>query len=219
MDADVECWGPRVQSTGHISAMQTSTLNSETHLCLDGSEGNDDMRACFPCPFCYMDIEVAVLCTHLHEEHCFDIKNVVCPVCAENLGRDMIGHFTVQHAHMLKWRKSQRPGQWTNRSAMLGKGQREASSVFGDGVASTNRRRNTDDSIPDPLLSPFLHGLAVPDINDVQEASSVIEAVVSTSLDAQSTELSTSNGDREQDDEERRQRAEFIQQLVLSTVF
>lgn len=68
---------------------------------------------------------------------------------------------------------------------MLGKGQREASSFFGDGVASTNRRRNTADSIPDPLLSPFLHGLAVPDINDVQEASSVIEAVVSTSLDAQ----------------------------------
>lgn len=26
----------------------------------------------------------------------------VCPVCAENLGRDMVGHFTMQHAHMLK---------------------------------------------------------------------------------------------------------------------
>lgn len=51
--------------------------SAETHLCLDGSEGDDDMWACFPCPFCYMDIEVAVLCTHLHEEHCFDIKNVV----------------------------------------------------------------------------------------------------------------------------------------------
>lgn len=33
VDVDVECWGSRVQSTGHISAMQTSTLNSGTvHL-------------------------------------------------------------------------------------------------------------------------------------------------------------------------------------------
>lgn len=33
MDVDVECWGSRVQSTGHVSAMQASTLNSGTvHL-------------------------------------------------------------------------------------------------------------------------------------------------------------------------------------------
>lgn len=26
----------------------------------------------------------------------------VCPLCAANLGKDVIGHFTLQHAHSLK---------------------------------------------------------------------------------------------------------------------
>lgn len=70
-------------------------------------------------------------------------------------------------------------------SAMLGKGLQKVSSCFGDGVSSTNRRINTADSMPDPLLSRFLYGVAVPDAKDAQEASSVNEArVMSTSLDA-----------------------------------
>lgn len=26
----------------------------------------------------------------------------VCPICAANLGKDALGHFTVQHAHSIK---------------------------------------------------------------------------------------------------------------------
>ncbi|KAA8540761.1 hypothetical protein F0562_024320 [Nyssa sinensis] len=90
-------------------------------------------RACFPCPFCYVDIEVPVLCSHLQEEHCFDFKNAVCPLCAANLGKDAIGHFTVQHAHSVKRRKKPRKSSfWSNNtSAMLGKDLRELSSFLG----------------------------------------------------------------------------------------
>lgn len=35
------------------------------------------MRAWFPCPFCYVDIEVQAICVHLQEEHCFDLRNAV----------------------------------------------------------------------------------------------------------------------------------------------
>lgn len=40
-------------------------------------DGDDDVRAWFPCPFCYVEIEIPVLCGHLQEEHCFDLKNAV----------------------------------------------------------------------------------------------------------------------------------------------
>ncbi|KAJ8615483.1 hypothetical protein MRB53_034855 [Persea americana] len=218
---DVEFWSARVQSAKHLAAMQSSRLSAEALLCLADSEGDEEMRALFPCPFCYVDIEVAVLCTHLQEEHCFDVKNAVCPVCAENLGRDMVGHFTMQHAHMLKRRrKSQRTGLWTNSSAMPGKELRELSSFLGEGAASVNARRSTVDSMPDPLLSPFLCGLTLSDAKDKRDANSGIDSrVVPTPVGAKSTELSTSDGDREQDDEERKQRAEFVQMLVLSTIF
>eukprot|EP00262_Sarcandra_glabra_P008526 TRINITY_DN2205_c0_g1_i3.p1 TRINITY_DN2205_c0_g1~~TRINITY_DN2205_c0_g1_i3.p1 ORF type:complete len:218 (-),score=29.48 TRINITY_DN2205_c0_g1_i3:276-929(-) len=216
---DVEFWASRVNATKHLTAMQAARLSSETHLSLDDSEGDDDVRACFPCPFCYVDIEVHVLCTHLQEEHCFDVKNAVCPVCAANMGKDMIGHFTVQHSHLVKQRrKSQRTGIWTNSSGMFGKQMRELSSFHI--TASANGRGNAPDTAPDPLLSPFLCGLLLPDPIINQDAnSSMGTSSASISLDEKSTEPSTSNGDQEQGSEERRQRAEFFQQIIMSTIF
>lgn len=40
-------------------------------------EGGDEVRAWFPCPFCYVEIELPMLCVHLQEEHCFALKNAV----------------------------------------------------------------------------------------------------------------------------------------------
>lgn len=50
-----------------------------------------------------MDLRLEILASLLNSLLLNDYLQV-CPVCAENLGRDMIGHFTVQHAHMLKVR-------------------------------------------------------------------------------------------------------------------
>ncbi|KAG8052164.1 hypothetical protein GUJ93_ZPchr0001g30611 [Zizania palustris] len=33
----------------------------------------------------------------------------VCPLCADNIWKDMAVHFRVQHSHILKWRKPSRP--------------------------------------------------------------------------------------------------------------
>ncbi|PAN26345.1 hypothetical protein PAHAL_5G003700 [Panicum hallii] len=66
----------------------------------------------FPCPFCYIEVEVPFICNHLQEEHCFDTRNAVCPICANNLGKDMAAHFRVQHSHLLKRRKPSKPSSW-----------------------------------------------------------------------------------------------------------
>ncbi|XP_068667189.1 protein DEHYDRATION-INDUCED 19 homolog 5-like [Aristolochia californica] len=214
---DVEFWASRVNSAKHVSAMQAARLNSETYLCLDDSEGDDDLRSCFPCPFCYVDIEVPLLCTHLLEEHCFDVKNAVCPVCAANLGKDMIGHLTMQHSHLLKRRrKSQRTGLWTTNSSGVSKELRELSSFIG--ITSSNRGTSAD-TAPDPLLSPFLCGLVLPDAKSNQEASLEDDKVASIASDSKSSGRSAPDAFQEQADEEARQRAAFVQQLLLATIF
>ncbi|KAK1270660.1 hypothetical protein QJS04_geneDACA004302 [Acorus gramineus] len=218
---DVGFWASRVHSSNYLSTVQVSRLSSETHLIMDDVEGDEDIRTCFPCPFCYVEIEIHVLCTHLTEEHCFDTKNAVCPVCAENLGRDMIGHFIMQHAHMLKRRKCQRTGSQRNSSTPLRmelREPREPRSFIG--VVTSNRTINTLESVPDPLLSPFLYSLTLPDVRDNQGARSDIDVKVSSIPEGvNSKEKLASDIVRDEAYREMSQRANFFQQLTLSTMF
>ncbi|CAI9112762.1 OLC1v1013253C2 [Oldenlandia corymbosa var. corymbosa] len=153
---DMDFWAARVQSSKHhLSAVSAGGLNnSDARLTIDDA-GEDEIRAWFPCPFCYVEIEVPVLCSHLQEEHCFDLKNAVCPICAATLGKDPIGHFTMQHAHSVKRkRKTQRSGMWTNVSSTVSKDFRELTSLIGSNTL--NYKSDKQEPASDPLLSPFL---------------------------------------------------------------
>ncbi|PON96746.1 Dehydration-induced protein [Trema orientale] len=201
---DVDFWASRAHSARHFSAVQAARLHSDRSFTLDAVEGDEDTKPCFPCPFCYVDIEVTSLCIHLQEEHCFDLRTAVCPLCAANLGKDVIGHFMVQHASSLKHRrKTQKSGFWTSSTAMLGKEQPKRG------------RGDSYESAPDPLLSPFICSLSFSEPKGVQQdESSSTDAPVTT--DAKSTETSSHS---KKDNEERRQRAAFVQQLIASTIF
>ncbi|KDP31023.1 hypothetical protein JCGZ_11399 [Jatropha curcas] len=206
---EVDSWPSRVHAAKHFSAFQAARYNSDNHLVTDDSDGDEDTRAYFPCPFCYIDIEVHVLCSHLQDEHCFDLKNAVCPLCAANLGKDVMGHFMVQHSGSLKRRrKPPKSALWSGNSAMISK---ELSSFLG---SSTNGRANTNEPAPEPLLSPFLSsGLHSHPEGSQQDESS------NKSFHSKSTELSSVDGGDVVDSEERRQRAAFVQQLIASTIF
>ncbi|KAM1705991.1 hypothetical protein ACFXTH_027965 [Malus domestica] len=105
-----------------FSAVHAARLHYDNHMVLEDFEGDDDAKSCFLRPFYYVEIEVPLLCNHLEEEHCFNFKNAVCPLCAANLGKDVIAHFTVHHASSFKHRrKSQKSGLWPGSLAMLGK--------------------------------------------------------------------------------------------------
>ncbi|OMO95608.1 Drought-responsive family protein [Corchorus capsularis] len=191
-------------------------LDYENYGDKDGHYDNfedEDTRACFPCPFCYVEIEIHSLCNHLQEEHCFDLRNAVCPLCAANLGKDVIGHFIVQHASSLKRRrKSQKAGHWPGSPATLG---RELSSFMG---SSTGGRGNAHESAPDPLLSPFLCNAPVSATKDIQR-DKCSDDETSFASNLKRTEPPSSDKDGEENTEERRQRAAFAQQLVMSTIF
>ncbi|XWS51614.1 hypothetical protein CRYUN_Cryun12cG0192100 [Craigia yunnanensis] len=138
---------------------------------------------------------------------------MVCPLCAANLDKDVIGHFIVQHASSLKRRrKSQKCGFWPGSPATLGS---ELSSFIG---SSTGDRGNANESAPDPLLSPFLCNAPVSDTKDIQrDKFSNDETSVASNL--KRIEPPWPDKNHEQNTEERRQKTAFVIRLVLSTIF
>lgn len=191
----MDFWGSRVHSAKHhhhhhFHTLQSGRLNnSDNHPTMDGE---DDVRAWFPCPFCYVEIEIPVLCCHLQEEHCFDLKNAVCPICAANLGKDAIAHFTSHHVHSVKRRrKSQKSGLWSNGMSIT----REMSD-----------RGHMQETTPDPL-SAFLYNAPFSELQEDQGST------------ATSDVKSTKEAEEPKDHEEKKHRAAFVQQLIFSTIF
>ncbi|KAJ0441215.1 putative drought induced 19 type, zinc-binding protein [Helianthus annuus] len=175
----------------HFHTLQSDHLNnSDNHMKMDG---DDDVRAWFPCPFCYVEIEIPVLCCHLQEEHCFDLKNAVCPICAANLGKDAIAHFTSHHVHSIKRRrKSSKSGFWSN------------------GASHTREmadRGNMDETTSDPL-SAFLCNIPISELQQEQVANAT------SAINSGTNEV-----EKVKDHEEKRHRAAFVQQLIFSTIF
>ncbi|CAN0891349.1 Protein DEHYDRATION-INDUCED 19 homolog 5 [Linum grandiflorum] len=83
-----------------ISGIDVSDLGSEDER--GDAEGDENARASFPCPVCNVDVEVQILCSHLEDEHDFNLKDAVCPLCAASLGEDVAGHFIAEHARSLE---------------------------------------------------------------------------------------------------------------------
>ncbi|XP_076926545.1 protein DEHYDRATION-INDUCED 19 homolog 5-like [Bidens hawaiensis] len=189
---EMDFWGSRTHSAKnhHFHTLQSGRHNnSDNHLTMDE---DDDVRAWFPCPFCYFEIEIPVLCCHLQEEHCFDVKNAVCPICAANLGKDAIGHFTSHHVHSIKRRrKSHKSGLWSTGAGP---------------TRETTDRGNVNETTPDPL-SAFLGNVPFSDVQEehISSATSQVKSI--------------NKEDEVEDHEEKTYRAAFVQELVYSTVF
>ncbi|GAB4860640.1 hypothetical protein Ancab_035802 [Ancistrocladus abbreviatus] len=209
---DRDYWASRIYSAKHLSAVHSVHLSSGTHVMLDDSQVNADNRTYFTCPFCYVDTELSLLCSHLQEEHCFDVKNAVCPVCALNLGKDFVGHFKVHHANSIRSRRKPQRSSFCSSNSV-----RELGSFYGFSARSS--AGNVHDSALDPLLSLFLCIVPYPEpkTDSLQDACSRIDA--SIAVETESSKLSTSNKIQEEDSEARRHRAEFFQRLIMSTIF
>ncbi|XP_072978928.1 protein DEHYDRATION-INDUCED 19 homolog 6-like [Typha angustifolia] len=196
-----ESWGCRIQARN----ISSSAIQS----------GDEDIWEYFPCPFCCVDVEVPFLSNHLQDEHCFDLKNAVCPVCAANPGNDMIAHFIVQHSHLVKRRKSDKTSLWTNSSAEVGKVPYEVSSFFE--VASNRRKTHAPDSAPDPLISQFIG--SIPFLNTKSVDMNHERDIGPASLHDQRLELCISSDSLEKDYEEKLQKSRFVQEVLMSTIF
>ncbi|XP_057517654.1 protein DEHYDRATION-INDUCED 19 homolog 5-like [Amaranthus tricolor] len=203
MDADF--WPPKTQSTRHLPAH----LSSGNRFVLDDSQVNDDVKSFTACPFCYVDIELCKLCDHLEGEHCFDVTNSVCPHCAQNLGRDVPGHFWTYHPCSIKThRRGQKSGFWNF----------YAGRMMGNSSVKTNAE-NLNALAPDPLLSSFFFSKPNPETkNDHSENSCSFDDLSSISETKSSKSSTFAPRQTKEDSEELRQRAEFCRQLFFSTI-
>ncbi|XP_028248080.1 protein DEHYDRATION-INDUCED 19 homolog 4-like [Glycine soja] len=210
-----------MDSDSWISTRMSSSsrrYHSRSDLYVEESEGSDDFRAEFLCPFCAEDYDVVSLCCHIDDHHPIQAKNGVCPICGKKVGLDLVGHITTQHGNFLRVQRKRRVRKVGSGSTMsiLRKELREGAlqSLLGGSsyLASCN-------SEPDPLLSSFMFNPAVTDDSASAKPPSVEDALVKESskddfLERKPQQLQLS----EEDQVEKARRFEFVQGLLMSTI-
>ncbi|KAL6293060.1 hypothetical protein ACE6H2_001202 [Prunus campanulata] len=182
----------------------------------DETDGDDELKAEFLCPFCAEDFDVVGLCCHIDEEHPVEAKNGVCPVCAKRVGANLVSHITTQHGnHVQRKRKFRRGSNST--FSLLRKELREGSLQALLGGSSFLVSSNTE---ADPLLSSFIYNPPTVD----EDVSAQPDPLVETSFVKESTKEEFSERTVQQpplshkDQEEKGRKCEFVQGLLMSTI-
>ncbi|ESW10952.1 hypothetical protein PHAVU_009G252700 [Phaseolus vulgaris] len=193
--------------------------HSRSDLYMEESEGNDDFRAEYLCPFCAEDYDVVSLCCHIDDHHPIQAKNGVCPVCGKKVGVDLVGHITTQHGSFLRVQRKRRVRKGGSGSTitMLRRELREGAlqSLLGGStfIGSSN-------SEPDPLLSSFMFSPLVADESSSATPPASIQGALVKEiskdyfLERKPKQLQLS----EEDKVENARRFEFVQGLLLSTI-
>ncbi|CAN1219672.1 Protein DEHYDRATION-INDUCED 19 homolog 3 [Linum perenne] len=209
---DGDSWSARLSSASkrYQSALQS---RSDMFMGFEEIDVDDDMREEFPCPFCSDYFDIVGLCCHIDDEHPVEAKNGVCPVCAMRVGVDMVAHITLQH----RKRKSRRGH---SSLSLLRKELREGNlqSLFGSSCIVSSSSSN---AAPDPLLSSFIlpmgDDFASPHPSFSSETSSAKKGGAAESLSERNTTKSPPLSIK--DKEEKAKRSEFVQGMLLSTIF
>lgn len=237
MDSDL--WISRLAAAKrHYAAqLQNNSFQSSDRLGIDEFEMEDEIRPEFPCPYCYEDHDVSSLCAHLEEEHPFESRAAICPVCSDKINRDMLNHLTMQHGHLFKNRRRLRRFVIPSSQAisLLGRDLREAhlQVLLGTGGFSrSSNQSNSHNSPPvniasDPLLSSLVLNFPPPgETDDGSKSSSTlgIDESYTTTKDMpthtlkSSFDSSLSHEEREHRRMQASVRATFVQDLLLSTL-
>lgn len=224
MDADL--WAARLSAAKrHHHSLYQQQFD---RLSVDDFEADDEVRPEFACPYCCEDFDISSLCTHIEEEHLFESKGVVCPVCAARVPKDIIAHMTLQHGHLFKIqrrRRFRRGGLPTGATlSLLGKDYREAhlQALLGNGAFGSNG--GSLNSMMDSLLSALANSFPISESENSTRQNVYMNDNLPTSLSSSSKhhkpslQVTLSKEEREQKLKQATMRASFVQQLVLSTL-
>ncbi|XP_042496783.1 protein DEHYDRATION-INDUCED 19-like [Macadamia integrifolia] len=227
MDSDL--WTSRLAAAKRQYALQHHQNSQIDRLSIDDFEVEEEVRPDFPCPYCYEDYDIASLCSHLEDEHPFESKVSVCPICSVKVSRDMLNHITLQHGHLFKLQRRRRlrrvaiPNSQT--LSLLGRDLREAHLqvlLGGGGYRSSNANAST--AVTDPFLSSLVLNFPSSETDEISKSavSSAedisVKSVTSTHSWKSSFDSSLSYEEREQKMKQAAVRAGFMQDLLLSTL-
>ncbi|CAK8562963.1 unnamed protein product [Lathyrus sativus] len=201
MDLDIMA---SIHSVNHFSTLQSSPpLHSDDYPVIHYTDvyEDDDYQSHLRCPFCDFQIQLPLPSNDFQHDYCPALKYMVCPVCEQDLGNDAIAQFT--HSTSPKWGwKSEKSGTWSGNSAMFGK--------------KPAGRRNKQESVADPLLSPFIYNVPVPNSNSSHQGEK--SSFKNKDINIHSAKRCWTDG-VELDQQEQELKAAFVQNLILSTIF
>ncbi|PKA59070.1 Protein dehydration-induced 19 [Apostasia shenzhenica] len=234
MDSDL--WISRlIAAKRHYSLQQRQNSQSDfgipDRLAVDEFEVEDEARSEFSCPFCCEDHDISSLCTHLEDEHSFESKVAVCPVCSVKVASDILTHITLQHGNLFKISRCRRLRRLAIPSSqalsLLGRDLREThlQVLFGSGAyRSSNPSSST--VAADSYLSALILNIPASEAEDSSKSSFSTAYDFNNKLTTTITQSWKSSFDQSLSYEEREQkrkqatvRAKFVQKLLLSTLF
>lgn len=225
---DRDFWAARISAVKRHQSLQHSQTPWD-RLSIDDLDVPEDPRPEFSCPYCFEEFDIATLCSHLEEEHLFESKGVVCPVCTSKVVKDVVAHITFQHGHLFRSQRRRRfrrgagAGPSNGSLSFLGKELREAhlQVLLGGGVFRSSSTLSSNPA--DSLLSALVYSLPTQGSEDL--AKQVLpseEASVKSNIFIPQRNISHAlHLSAEEEEQKVRQatlRAKFVQQLVLSTL-
>ncbi|QHN80989.1 protein DEHYDRATION-INDUCED 19 isoform X1 [Arachis hypogaea] len=160
MDSDF--WTSRIAAAKRHHALHHHHQPSHfDRLGVDDFDMEDGVRPDFPCPYCYVELDILSLCSHLEDEHSCESKVTICPICSVKVARDMLSHITLQHAHLFKLQRRRRLRRVaipnSQALSLLGRDLREAHlQVLLGGGYRTSSTSTVTNAITDPLLSSLI---------------------------------------------------------------
>ncbi|XP_056863166.1 protein DEHYDRATION-INDUCED 19 [Raphanus sativus] len=192
-----------------------STLRSRSEVLMGFEEidGDDDFQEEFACPFCAESYDIIALCCHIDDEHNLESKNAVCPVCSLRVGIDIVAHITLHHGSLFKMQRK-RKSRKTGSLSLLRKELREGDLQKLLGISSRIGSTTASSGTPDPLLSSFIsptrsHLFPVTRQTEKVSDEKQIERKRQVCIPPVSLK----------DQEETRNRSEFVQRLLSSAIF
>eukprot|EP01018_Ginkgo_biloba_P021713 Gb_02675 [translate_table: standard] len=183
---DTEFWSVGVKRQQAVEAPHSYT---DRYMSLEDLEEEDETREEFTCPLCEKDFDIVTLCHHFDDEHCYETHNVVCPVCAAKVGKDVhwpgtLEEFVGYHVkmcpfvcplitrHIQRRRRLRKAGMPSNSTlSILGKELREGRLQSLLGGASSRAGANSFSAAPDPLISSFVYNLPIYEPEDQPQSS------------------------------------------------
>lgn len=225
-------WTSRIAAAKQQYASQHHHQSSHLdRFNIDDFEVEEEVRPDFPCPYCYEDFDIGSLCSHLEDEHSYESKVAVCPICSAKVAQDMLSHITLQHGHLFKLQRRRRLRRVaipnSQALSLLGRDLREAHLqvlLGGGGYRSNNTNANVSNASTDPFLSSFILNFHTSEAEEISK--SVVTSIEDSSAkNSASSHMWKSSFDPSLSYEEREKRMKqvsgrvgFVQDLLLSTL-
>lgn len=198
---------------------------------IDDFEVEEEVRPDFSCPYCYEEFDIASLCSHLEDEHSFESRATVCPVCSVKVTRDMLSHITLQHGYLFKLQRRRRSRRVaipnSQALSLLGRDLREAHLqvlLGGSGSGYRSNNATSSNSTTDSFLSSLVLNLSASETDEISKSvmSSIGDnsstRVTSQNIWKSSFVSSLSREEREKRTRQATGRAVFVQDLLISTL-